>query len=327
MTKNNLISPDQLEEDRNFSVRPKKLEDFVGQYDNKNNLKIFIEASLKRNESLDHILLYGPPGLGKTTLANIISEELGVNFKATAGPLLNKPGDLAAILTNLQKGDVLFIDEIHRLSSSIEEILYPALEDYYLDLIIGEGPSARTVRIDLPTFTLVGATTRLGLISNPLRDRFGIPLRLEFYKTEELMLLIQRAAKIKKIAISREGSMEIAKRSRGTPRIALRLLRRIRDFAEIENSEEVCKDFADQVLTKLDVDSKGLDKTDYAYIKFIFHNYYESPVGIDTIAAALSENKNTIEEIVEPYLIQIGFIQKTARGRVLTKNAINYFTL
>ena len=326
MKKNNLVLADRLEEDKQFSVRPKKLEDFVGQDDNKDNLKVFIDAALKRNESLDHILLYGPPGLGKTTLANIIAGELGVNFKATAGPLLNKPGDLAAILTNLQKGDVLFIDEIHRLSGSIEEILYPALEDYYLDLIIGEGPAARTVRIDLPTFTLVGATTRLGLISNPLRDRFGIPLRLEFYKTEELMMLVQRAARIKNIMINDGGSREIACRSRGTPRIALRLLRRIRDFAEIDNIEEISQDFADKTLARLDIDSKGLNKADYAYMNFIFDNYYDNPVGIDTIAAALSENKNTIEEVTEPYLIQLGFIQKTARGRMLTPNAISYFS-
>lgn len=321
---NTLVSADKLDEDKQFSVRPKKMDDFIGQKDTKDNLKIFINAALKRKESLDHILLYGPPGLGKTTLAGIIAEELGVNFKSTSGPLLNKPGDLAAILTNLEKHDVLFIDEIHRLSSNIEEILYPALEDYYLDLIIGEGPAARTVKIDLPYFTLVGATTRLGLISNPLRDRFGIPIRFEFYQQEELALLLKRAAYITNIKISANGAREIARRSRGTPRIALRLLRRIRDFAEIKNIDEIDEHLAHDTLTKLEIDKMGLDKADHSYMRFIMNHYHDNPVGIDTIAAALSENKNTIEEITEPYLIQLGFIQKTSRGRILTAQALKY---
>ncbi len=327
MNKNSLLSPNKFEEDKKISVRPTRLQDFVGQEEIKSNLKVFIDASVKRGESLEHILLHGPPGLGKTTLANIISQELDVKFKATAGPLLKKPGDLAAILTSLEKKDVLFIDEIHRLNSRIEEILYPAMEDYYLDLIIGEGPSARMVRIDLPQFTLIGATTRLGLISNPLRDRFGIPVRLKFYKPEELMLLMQKAAVIIGFNISSEGVAEIAYRSRGTPRIALRLLRRIRDFAEIEDLAFVYKDFVDNALDRLEIDKVGLDMSDYCYIRFIFDNYYEKPVGIETIASALSDNKGNIEETIEPYLIQIGFVQKTARGRVLTTKAIEYVKL
>ncbi|MBQ4875127.1 MAG: Holliday junction branch migration DNA helicase RuvB [Rickettsiaceae bacterium H1] len=325
MKRDSLISPQVIEEDKRISVRPKKLADFVGQKDIKNNLEIFIKAALSRNESLDHILLHGPPGLGKTTLASIVANEMEVNFKATAGPLLKKPGDLAAILTSLEKKDVLFIDEIHHLNNNIEEILYPALEDYYLDLIVGEGPSARTVRIDLPKFTLIGATTRLGLISNPLRDRFGIPIKLEFYKPKELILLVQRAAEIIGIKISKDGACEIANRSRGTPRISLRLLRRVRDFTEIEQQLKfIDKEFVDYALAKMEIDKIGLDKSDYHYMKYIFDNYYNKPVGIGTIAAALSENKNTIEEIIEPYLLQIGLIQKTAKGRILTDKGIQY---
>lgn len=326
MKKSNLLSPATEEGDNKISVRPQRLNDFVGQQDLKSNLKVFIDAATKRCESLDHVLLHGPPGLGKTTLAHIVSHEMGVNFKATAGPLLKKPGDLAAILTSLGKNDVLFIDEIHRLNHNIEEILYPALEDYYLDLIIGEGPSARTLRIDLPHFTLIGATTRLGLISNPLRDRFGIPIKLEFYTTLELIDLLQRAASVTNINITRDGSHEIAARSRGTPRIALRLLRRVRDFAEIESLFSIEKSFVDSVLSKLEIDGIGLDKADYSYIRFIADNYYDSPVGIDTIAAALSESRGTIEETIEPYLIQIGFVHKTAKGRVLTQKALKSLT-
>lgn len=324
MKKNNLNTTTKLDEEKKPSVRPDTFSVFVGQNEIKYNLKIFIDAALKRNESLDHVLLHGPPGLGKTTFAHIIANELGVNFKATAGPLLKKPGDLAAILTNLEKKDVLFVDEIHRLSHNIEEILYPALEDYYLDLIIGEGPSARMLRIDLPEFTLIGATTRLGLISNPLRDRFGIPIKMGFYKSNELILLLQRAANMTNININEDGAKEIATRSRGTPRIALRLLRRVRDFAEIKNLDYINKEFVDHALLKLEIDKIGLDKCDYNYLKFIFNNYYDTPVGIDTIAAALSENKGTIEETIEPYLIQIGFIQKTTKGRVLTQEALKY---
>ena len=319
-----LVKPLPLEEDMaEVSLRPLKLSDFTGQPKLRENLKVFISAATKRVEHLDHVLLYGPPGLGKTTLAQIIANELGVGFRATSGPILTKAADLAAVLTNLQPNDVLFIDEIHRLNPAVEEILYPSMEDFKLDLIIGEGPAARTVRIDLPKFTLIGATTRLGLIANPLRDRFGIPLKLEFYNHEELKNLVMRGAEILKAKITDDGATEIARRSRGTPRIALRLLRRIRDFAEIDNAKIDAK-HANAGLTKLDVDNLGLDSSDRKYLKFIAENYDGGPVGIETVAAGLSEQCDSIEETIEPYLLQQGFIQRTPRGRCLTRSAFEH---
>ncbi len=322
-----LLSGTILETDVDFSLRPHLLNEFVGQEHIKSNLSIFIKAAQNRNEPLDHTLFYGPPGLGKTSLANIIAKEMGVNFKATSGPTLSKAADLAAILTNLQENDVLFIDEIHRLNTNIEEILYPAMEDFFLDIIIGEGPAARSVRIDLPRFTLIGATTRLGLISNPLRDRFGIPLRLNFYKVEELVKVINRAANLLNTKITEDGAQEIAQRSRGTPRIALRLLKRIRDFASVEHRSEIDAAIADSALTRLEVDKAGLDSNDYRYLKFILDNYNGGPVGVETIAAALSEQRDAIEEAIEPYLIQIGLLQRTPRGRILTSGAFIHLGL
>ena len=322
-----LLSGTTLETDVDFSLRPHLLNEFVGQEHIKSNLSIFIKAAQNRNEPLDHTLFYGPPGLGKTSLAHIIAKEMGVNFKATSGPTLSKAADLAAILTNLQENDVLFIDEIHRLNTNIEEILYPAMEDFFLDIIIGEGPAARSVRIDLPRFTLIGATTRLGLISNPLRDRFGIPLRLNFYKVEELVKVINRAANLLNTKITKDGAQEIAQRSRGTPRIALRLLKRIRDFASVENRPEIDAALADSALTRLEVDKAGLDSNDYRYLKFIVDNYNGGPVGVETIASALSEQRDAIEETIEPYLIQIGLLQRTPRGRVITNGAFVHLGL
>lgn len=322
-----LLSGTTLETDVDFSLRPHLLNEFVGQEHIKSNLSIFIKAAQNRNEPLDHTLFYGPPGLGKTSLAHIIAKEMGVNFKATSGPTLSKAADLAAILTNLQENDVLFIDEIHRLNTNIEEILYPAMEDFFLDIIIGEGPAARSVRIDLPRFTLIGATTRLGLISNPLRDRFGIPLRLNFYKVEELVKVINRAANLLNTKITKDGAQEIAQRSRGTPRIALRLLKRIRDFASVENRPEIDAALADSALTRLEVDKAGLDSNDYRYLKFIVDNYNGGPVGVETIASALSEQRDAIEETIEPYLIQIGLLQRTPRGRVITNSAFVHLGL
>ncbi|MBN8511792.1 MAG: Holliday junction branch migration DNA helicase RuvB [Rickettsiales bacterium] len=319
-----LLSGINLESDSDHSLRPNLLNEFIGQEQIKSNLQVFITAAKNRNESLDHTLFYGPPGLGKTSLAHIIAKEMGVNFKATSGPTLSKAADLAAILTNLQENDVLFIDEIHRLNTNIEEILYPAMEDFSLDIIIGEGPAARSVRIDLPRFTLIGATTRLGLISNPLRDRFGIPLRLNFYNNNELTLVIKRAAKLLVADISEDGAQEIAKRSRGTPRIALRLLKRIRDFALVDNKKQITAQVADNALGRLEVDKSGLDSNDYRYLKFILDNYNGGPVGVETIAAALSEQRDAIEEAIEPYLIQIGFLQRTPRGRIITNNAFTH---
>ena len=321
------LDGNELETDNDFSLRPNYLLDFVGQEHIKSNLNIFIQAANNRKEALDHTLFYGPPGLGKTSLAHIVAKEMGVNFKATSGPTLSKAADLAAILTNLQENDVLFIDEIHRLNTNIEEILYPAMEDFHLDIIIGEGPAARSVRIDLPKFTLIGATTRLGLLSNPLRDRFGIPLRLNFYNTEELVKVLNRAAELLSTKISQKGAEEIAKRSRGTPRIALRLLKRVRDFASVENKDKIDEKIADNALNRLEVDKAGLDSNDYRYLKFISDNYNGGPVGVETIAAALSEQRDAVEEAIEPYLIQIGLLQRTPRGRVITDNAFLHLGL
>ncbi|MDA9231199.1 Holliday junction branch migration DNA helicase RuvB [Rickettsiales bacterium] len=308
-------------------LRPKFLQDFLGQSKIKENLQIFLDAAKKRGDSLDHTLFYGPPGLGKTTLSQIIAHEMGVGFKGTSGPIISKSGDLAAILTNLQPGDILFIDEIHRLNTAVEEVLYSAMEDYKLDIIIGEGPAARAIKIDLPKFTLVGATTRLGLLSNPLRDRFGIPLRLNFYDITELKQIIIRDADILGINISDNGANEIAKRSRGTPRIAIRLLKRVRDFACAADVNEINSDLANYSLKKLEIDSSGLDSSDRRYLEFIANNYQGGPVGIETIAAGLSEEKDSVEDTIESYLLQMGFVQRTPRGRVLTKLAANHLKL
>lgn len=325
---NTLTQAERNEEDApEVSLRPQSLDDFTGQRIACENLRVFIDAAKKRGDALDHTLLYGPPGLGKTTLAHIISQELGVQFRSTSGPLLTKAGDLAAILTNLQNGDVLFIDEIHRLNAAVEEVLYPAMEDFKLDLIIGEGPAARTVSIDLPHFTLVGATTRLGLLSNPLRDRFGIPTKLEFYEVPELKSVIRRAAKILGIGMTEDGANEIATRSRGTPRISVRLLRRVRDFAQGAEQETITDVIADGALKRLDVDKKGLDASDRRYLNFIAEHYGGGPVGIETIAAGLSEQRDSIEETIEPFLIQLGFIARTPRGRMLTNTAYNHLGL
>jgi Holliday junction DNA helicase RuvB len=309
------------------AMRPSYFDDFIGQEQAKSNLRVFIEAARVRREALDHVLLYGPPGLGKTTIAQIISRELGTNFKATSGPLLTKAGDVAAILTNLQENDVLFIDEIHRLNPTVEEVLYPAMEDFNLDLIIGEGPAARTVRIDLPKFTLVGATTRLGLLSNPLRDRFGIPTRLNFYTPEELKLVIERGAKILNAELTSDGADEIARRSRGTPRVALRLLRRVRDFASVGGDAIIDARIADNALRRLEVDASGLDSADRRYLLFIAEKYAGGPVGIETVSAGLSEQRDSLEETIEPFLLQLGFIQRTPRGRILTPHAFKHLGL
>lgn len=310
-----------------FSIRPLSLDDFIGQAKTRENLKVFIEAAKTRNEPLDHVLLFGPPGLGKTTLAQIVAKEMGVGFRATSGPVITKAGDLAAILTNLQPNDVLFIDEIHRLNSAVEEILYPAMEDRQLDLIIGEGPAARSVRIDLPPFTLVAATTRSGLITRPLRERFGIPLRLEFYRPEELSQIVARGAKIIGMEITAEGAFEIARRSRGTPRIAGRLTRRVRDFALVDGDKKVDAKIADIALLKLEVDRQGLDSMDRRYMACIVDNYGGGPVGIETIAAALSEQRDVLEEVVEPYLLQCGLIIRTPRGRMISDAGYKYLGL
>lgn len=319
MTEDRIISPAKRNGDEDFAkMRPQTLADFTGQRTVCDNLKVFITAALTRAEALDHILLFGPPGLGKTTLAQIVAHELGVGFRATSAPMISKAGDLAAILTNLEKNDVLFIDEIHRLNPAIEEVLYAAMEDFQLDLIIGEGPAARSVRIDLQPFTLIGATTRSGLLTQPLRDRFGIPLRLDFYDPADLEKIVVRGAGVLKTAITPDGAREIARRSRGTPRVAGRLLKRVRDFAAFEGKKEIDMQIADKALKRLDVDNQGLDMMDRRYLMCIAQKYAGGPVGADTLAAALSEERDTIEEVIEPYLLQQGYLQRTPRGRMLT---------
>jgi len=322
-----LISSEKRGEDIDAAMRPQSLDEFTGQAEARANLKVFIEAAKGRGEALDHVLFVGPPGLGKTTLAQIMAKELGVNFRSTSGPVIAKAGDLAALLTNLEERDVLFIDEIHRLNPAVEEILYPAMEDYQLDLIIGEGPAARSVKIDLAKFTLVAATTRLGLLTTPLRDRFGIPVRLSFYTVEELEGIVRRGARLMGLPMTEEGAREVARRSRGTPRIAGRLLRRVRDFAEVAKAEAVTRQIADEALNRLHVDAMGLDQLDRRYLTMIAMNFGGGPVGIETIAAGLSEPRDAIEDIIEPYMIQQGFIQRTPRGRVLTANAWKHLGL
>jgi Holliday junction DNA helicase RuvB len=323
-----LVNAERREDDAaEASLRPQRLSEFIGQQQARANLDVFIKAARARNEALDHVLFVGPPGLGKTTLAQIVSRELGVNFRATSGPVIVKAGDLAALLTNLEDRDVLFIDEIHRLNPAVEEILYPAMEDFQLDLIIGEGPAARSVKIDLARFTLIGATTRAGLLTTPLRDRFGIPVRLNFYTEPELELIVNRGARVLAIGVTPEGANEIARRARGTPRIAGRLLRRVRDFAHAADTDVIDRQLADRALSQLEVDAAGLDAMDRRYLSMIALNYGGGPVGIDTIAAGLSEPRDAIEDIVEPFLIQRGFIQRTPRGRLLTGHAFRHLGL
>jgi Holliday junction DNA helicase RuvB len=322
------VTPERREEDAaEGSLRPQLLSEFIGQEQARKNLSIFIEAARGRREALDHVLFVGPPGLGKTTLAQIVSRELGVNFRATSGPVIAKAGDLAALLTNLEDRDVLFIDEIHRLNPAVEEILYPAMEDFQLDLIIGEGPAARSVKIDLAKFTLVGATTRAGLLTNPLRDRFGIPVRLNFYTEAELELIVNRGARVLGMAITADGANEIARRARGTPRIAGRLLRRVRDIASVAGAASVDRAVADKALAALEVDAAGLDAMDRRYLTTIAMNYGGGPVGVETMAAALSEPRDAIEDIIEPYLIQCGLLQRTPRGRLMTGKAFKHLGL
>ncbi|HAX91526.1 MAG TPA: Holliday junction branch migration DNA helicase RuvB [Rhodospirillaceae bacterium] len=309
------------------ALRPEKLADFVGQETLRDNLRVFIEAAKGRSQALDHVLFFGPPGLGKTTLAQIVAHELGVGFRGTSGPVIARAGDLAALLTNLQPHDVLFIDEIHRLSPAVEEILYPAMEDFQLDLVIGEGPAARSVKIDLPPFTLIGATTRSGLITRPLRERFGIPLRLQFYTTDELTAIITRAAKKMSLSITTDGANEIARRSRGTPRVAGRLLRRVRDFATVAKAAAIDATIADKALMRLEVDRLGFDAMDRRYLAMIAEHYAGGPVGVETLAAALSEQRDVLEEVIEPYLIQQGLLQRTPRGRMLTETGYKHLGL
>ena len=323
-----LIAPERREEDAaEATLRPQRLAEFIGQEQARKNLGVFIEAARARREALDHVLFVGPPGLGKTTLAQIVARELGVNFRATSGPVIAKAGDLAALLTNLEERDVLFIDEIHRLNPAVEEILYPAMEDYQLDLIIGAGPAARSVKLDLVKFTLIGATTRAGLLTNPLRDRFGIPVRLNFYSEAELETIVNRGARVLGIGLTADGANEIARRARGTPRIAGRLLRRLRDFAVVAGVPAIDRALADKALAALEVDAAGLDAMDRRYLTTIAVNYGGGPVGVETLAAALSEPRDAIEDIIEPYLIQCGFLQRTPRGRLITGHAFRHLGL
>ncbi|NJC04539.1 Holliday junction DNA helicase RuvB [Sphingomonas kaistensis] len=322
-----ITTPERTAEDVDAALRPKRLDEFVGQQAARENLRVFIAAAKARGEALDHVLFFGPPGLGKTTLAQIVAREMGVGFRATSGPVIAKSGDLAALLTNLEDGDVLFIDEIHRLNPAVEEVLYPAMEDRALDLVIGEGPSARSVRIDLPRFTLVGATTRQGLLTTPLRDRFGIPVRLNFYTVPELELVVRRAASLLGAPVTEDGAHEIARRSRGTPRIAGRLLRRVRDFAHAAGSDSIDMAAADRALSRLEIDALGLDAMDRRYLHMIADLYGGGPVGVETLAAGLSEPRDTIEDVIEPYLIQLGLIARTARGRCLNGKAWTHLGL